>query len=110
LDKYFVVVHVTVMESAENKHLENGGGDVLMAGLKGEGQGIPFHAFLDSQGRMLANSRRPTPESEEGSNIGHPVAPEEVSWFMEMLKKGAPKMTDAERAAIERWLRAQKVG
>ena len=98
------------MESAENKGLENAGGELVLAGLKGEGQGIPFHAFVDPNGKVLANSRRPTPESKDGSNIGHPMAPEEIAWFMEMLKKGAPKMTDAERTALETWLKAQKIG
>jgi hypothetical protein len=108
LEKYLVVTTLTVMESDQNKALENAGGELVLAGLKGEGQGIPYHAMLDANGRVLATSRRPTPENAEGSNIGHPMAPEEVAWFMEMLKKGAPKMTDAERKSIEDWLKAQK--
>jgi len=110
LEKYFVVIHVTVLESEANKHLENGGGDVLLAGLKGEGQGIPFFAFLDKSGSMLANSRAVSDTNKEGSNVGHPVQPDEIAWFMQMLAKGAPKMTAPERTTIETWLKSQKIG
>ena len=110
LDKYFVVVHVTVLESPEHRMLENPGGDQLLVDLKGDKQGIPFFAFLDSKGKMIVNSRRTTEGNREGSNVGHPVAPEEIAWFMEMLKKGAPKMTSSERTTIETWLKAQKIG
>lgn len=110
IDKYYVVVHVTVMESADKKALENEGGAELMASLKGEGQGIPFFAFVDKNGKALVNSRRPTDTNKDGANVGHPVAPEEIAWFMEMLKKSAPKMTAQERSTLETWLKSQKIG
>lgn len=105
-----MVVHVTVSESPDKKVLENAGGDKLMASLKGEGAGLPFFAFVGADGKMLENSKRKVKEDDPGQNVGHPVAPEEIAWFMEMLKKGAPKMTNAERTALETWLKAQKVG
>ncbi len=110
LEKHFVIVHLTVMEPEDKKHLENAGGMELMLSLKGADQGIPFYAFVDKNGKAIVNSRRPTEANKDGSNVGHPVAPEEVAWFMEMLKKGAPKMTAQERTTLETWLKAQKIG
>ncbi len=110
LDKYFVIRHLTVMESEDKKALENSGGDVLMNELKGQQAGLPFFAFVDANGKMIENSKRKAKADDPGQNVGHPVAPEEIAWFMDMLKKGAPKMTSAERTALETWLKAQKIG
>ena len=101
---------MTVLESEDKKATENPGGDQLMADLNGEGQGLPFFAFVDAKGKMVVNSRRPTDTDKVGSNIGHPAKPEEIAWFMEMLKRAAPKMTNNERATLEKWLKAQKLG
>lgn len=81
-----------------------------MADLKGEKAGLPFFAFVDSNGKLIENSKRKAKPDDPGSNVGHPVAPEEIAWFMEMLKKGAPNMTQAERTTLETWLKNQKVG
>lgn len=105
-----MIVHVTVSESPDNKALENAGGDKLMNDLKGEKAGLPFFAFVRADGKMIENSKRKAKADDPGQNVGHPVAPEEIAWFMEMLTKGAPKMTKEERASLETWLKAQKVG
>ena len=42
------------------------------------------------------------------ANIGYPAEPEEIDWFMAMLRKGAPAMTIGESAAVEQWLRKNK--
>ena len=41
-------------------------------------------------------------------NLGHPVQPQEVDWFLVMVKKAAPAMTPDEAKVLEDWLRAQK--
>ena len=51
------------------------------------------------------NSDRPVPGQAVGDNIGYPVAPEEIAWFMEMLKRGAPAMPKSEAKQIESWLK-----
>lgn len=79
-----------------------------MENLGGKGAGLPFTAILDPSGKLVVNSNRPTPENPKGSNIGHPYAPEEVDWFMSMLKKGAPKMTPEQMKKLETFLRSQK--
>jgi hypothetical protein len=98
------------MESAEKKALENPGGAKLLTDLKGEGAGLPFFAFVDANGKLIENSKRKTKPDDPGSNVGHPVAPEEIAWFMEMLKKAAPSMTTQERNTLETWLKSQKIG
>lgn len=95
------------MESQDKKALENAGGVQLMTDLKGENAGLPFFAFVDSNGKLIENSKRKSKPDDAGSNVGHPVQPEEIAWFMEMLKKGAPKMTEDERKALETWLKNQ---
>jgi hypothetical protein len=57
---------------------------------------------------LIVNSNRPVNGKQEGANIGHPFAPEEVEFFMTMLKKAAPKMEPPERKTIEDWLKSQK--
>jgi hypothetical protein len=107
-DRYFVVVQLVVNESEKNKHLENAGGVTIMEKFGGRNAGLPFFAFVDARGELIVNSKRPTDGEPAGSNIGHPFAPEEIAWFMKMLNKAAPKMTQAEAQKIETWLKQQK--
>lgn len=79
-----------------------------MEKLGGRNAGLPFFAFVDPKGELIVNSKQPTASEPEGSNIGHPFAPEEIAWFMKMLNKAAPKMTQAEAQKIENWLKQQK--
>jgi hypothetical protein len=74
----------------------------------GENAGLPFYAFLDSNGSMIVNSIEPSGDGRKGGNIGHPDEPHEVDWFLTMLGKAAPRMTVEEKAPIERYLRTQK--
>jgi hypothetical protein len=71
--------------------------------MGGEGQGLPFFAFVDAKGEPIVSSRQ-----DGQANIGHPFGPEEITWFMKMLEKAAPKMTAEEARDIERWLKNQK--
>ena len=72
------------------------------AGAKG--QGIPIYIFFDSAGNRLATSMA----MPDGGNIGHPVAPEEIVAFDGLLKKTAPRMTEAQRKQISDYLTKQK--
>jgi hypothetical protein len=103
-----VNVKLTVMERPEKKNLENPGGDAVLDKVGGKGAGLPFFAFLDAQGELIVNTKRPLPGKEDGANIGHPFAPEEVDWFMTMLKKAAPKMSEKETSTVLDWLKNQK--
>ncbi len=100
--KYFVVAHLTVQESKGKEQLNNPGGVELMKRLGGPA-GLPFFAFVNQNGEKLVNSKDP-----KGANIGHPAEPQEIDWFMEMLKIAAPQMKDEERSVLENALRSQK--
>jgi len=51
---------------------------------------------------LIVNSRR------NGENIGYPAQPEEIDWFIQMMKKAAPKMSEGDVKTIETALRSFK--
>lgn len=100
---------VTVKETGDKQGLNTEGGEDLMKKLGGGSEGIPFFAFLDGNGVMIVNSVRPKdPDGKHGGTIGHPIEPYEIDYFMTMLAKAVPGMTEEERGTIEKKLRAQK--
>jgi len=70
--------------------------------------GLPFYAFVDTRGDVIVNSMRPGDNGKKPENIGHPDKPEEVDWFLAMVRKAAPQSTPEESAVLEHWLRNQK--
>jgi thiol-disulfide isomerase/thioredoxin len=98
-EKYFVPVTLIVQE--KNKNLENAGADALLKKLGGP-SGLPYSAFLDSAGAMIVNSKK------DGENIGYPVQPQEIDWFVQMMKKAAPKISSDDLKTIETALRNPK--
>lgn len=105
-EKYFVPVKLVVQENDKNKAQENSGGDALLAKLGGPA-GLPYSAFLDAHGGLIINSKRPTNTGDD-ENIGFPVQPEEVDWFVKMMGKAAPQITSDDLKTIEDALRKQK--
>lgn len=101
-----MTVRFNVQEQKEKSVLNTPGGPELMKRLGGPA-GLPFFAVLKSDGMMAANSLRPD-KTGKGVNIGFPVDPAEVDWFVAMLSKAAPDMTAQELAAISRGLRTKK--
>lgn len=79
-----------------------------MAETGGVDAGLPFFAFLNEKGETIVNSMRPGDGKAKGGNIGHPIEPYEVDWFLAMLKKAVPVMSPDEAKVLENWLRAQK--
>jgi hypothetical protein len=71
----------------------------------GASSGVPFIAFLDSNGALVVNGLE---GGRRGANIGHPFEPHEVDWFLTMLTRAAPRMAPADKLIIERYLRSQK--
>jgi hypothetical protein len=53
-------------------------------------QGLPWFAFLDSDGRAIITSTGPK------GNVGHPYQPDEVAHFETMLKTARRHLTDDE--------------
>jgi thioredoxin-related protein len=106
-DKSYVIRHLTVLESADKKQLENPGAMQLLEKYKGADQGIPFWLVFDKNGTLLADSQiRPGGAGLEtkGANCGCPAQPEEVAYFISVLKKTS-SITASEILAIEKRFR-----
>lgn len=110
IDHNFVVVHLSVLES---KHPERNtpGGEKLLAELaappEGADYGLPVFVFLDGKGVLLTTSMRPSEKSKNGENIGYPVEPQEIDWFMTMMRKSVPAMSAADSSVIESYLKTR---
>jgi len=76
-----------------------GGAELLRVHSQGQNGGIPWCEILDAGGEALVNSNAPG-----SGNIGFPAKPEEIAWFMTMLAKSGAKLSDDDRAALERSL------
>lgn len=79
-----------------------------MARFGGKDAGLPFFAFVDANGETIVNSLRAVAGKPQPQNIGHPYEPEEVDWFLTMVKRAAPGISPDESKVLEDWLRAQK--
>jgi hypothetical protein len=53
-----------------------------------------------SKGPLIVNSKL------DGQNIGYPGQPNEIDWFVQMMKKAAPKMSQDDVKTIEKVLRS----
>ena len=100
-EKYFIPVKLVVQENDKNKALENPGADTLLKQLGGP-SGLPYSAFLDAKGALIVNSKL------NGQNIGYPGEQKEIDWFIQMMKKAAPKMSLDDLKTIETALRSFK--
>jgi thiol-disulfide isomerase/thioredoxin len=103
-EKYFVPVKLVVQENEKNKALENPGADALLRKVGGPA-GLPYSAFLDAHGALIVNSRHPSAVREDWENIGYPGQPSEIDWFMQMIRKAAPKISEEDVKTIESALR-----
>ena len=103
-----MIARLDVQERGEKAVLDTPGGEALAAQLGAQGPGLPFFAFLDERGELIANSYRPVSGKPGGANIGHPTEPEEIDYFMQMLRKAVPALSPADTQLIENYLRNQK--
>lgn len=103
-----MIARLDVQERAEKAILNTPGGAALATQLGAQGPGLPFFAFLDEHGGLIANSIRIVPGKPQGANIGHPMELEEVDHFLWMLKKAVPALSPADTQLIETYLRNQK--
>jgi len=100
-EKYFVPIKLVVQEHDQKKALENPGADTLLQKLGGPA-GLPYFAFLDSKGQTVATSML------NGNNIGYPAEPGEIDYFVQMMKKTAPNISEGDLKTIETALRCFK--
>jgi thioredoxin-related protein len=106
LEKYFVIASLNVYEEhGKHPELNTPGAEELLKSFGGESDGVPFLVFLDAQGKLLINSNRPVQGKSNGENVGYPVLPEEIDWFMTMLHNSLPSLSQADSQHIESWLR-----
>lgn len=104
-EKAFVVQRIDVGEFKNDaKHSNTPGGSELRTALGGVGEpGFPFLVMTDENGKPLVNSYR---DGKTSGNIGYPALPEEIDWYVAMLKRGAPDLSSADLATTHAWLKA----
>lgn len=109
LSRYFVFLPMDTGEMPTSlRHQNTPGGTALEDSIGGKGAGWPYIAVLNDRGQLLINSMRPDAKAAGGhTNIGYPVMPQEIDWFMTMLRRGAPKMTASEQTQVRNWLEAE---
>lgn len=98
----YIIVHLTVEESAKNKSLENPGADIFKSKYHAEKAGLPFWLIMDNKGKLVGDSYiRPKGVSLDvpGDNIGCPAEENEVAAFIELLKKSS-SLNDKQLAII----------
>jgi hypothetical protein len=105
-DKYFVVTKLTFGEAlGGHPDWDNPGSDSLISkygGLSPNGAvDLPFIAVLDSKAKLLANSNKPGKGHAASSGTGFPANSEDVKWFLAMLQKAAPALSEDETQKIQ---------
>lgn len=97
----WVVTYLDVMErGGKIDSLENPGGKDIMKKYGGENAGLPFCVFIDKSGKLIANSNI----MPDKTNVGYPGAPEEITLFVNLLKKASKNFTEMQRTAIINYL------
>lgn len=89
LDRHFVVIGFDTAKP-EGEQVQNK--------LRGKPGGIPWMAILNAKGEVLVTSDGPK------GNIGYPLKPDEINYFIKMLE--VTKMPDAEREELRTALEA----
>ena len=108
-NKYFVVTELSVGEAADgHPERDNLGSEFFLmkyggASPSGDAE-IPFIAILDAKAKLLVNSHKTGKGKSTGGGTGFPTEPEDIQWFLGMLQKGAPAMTEDERHRIQETL------
>jgi thioredoxin-related protein len=82
-DTSYVIVHFTVQESAANKKLETPGADTILNKYGGKYAGLPFFVIFDNYGAVIGDSFY------KKENIGCPASENEVTAFIDLLKKSS---------------------
>lgn len=107
-DKNYVIRHLTVDESTNKKNLENPGANALRTKYQGDQQGIPYWFIIDKNGKLLADSRVHSDDGKViGNSVGCPAKPDEVAYFIKVLKKTS-KLSEEQLDQIQK--RFLKIG
>jgi thiol-disulfide isomerase/thioredoxin len=108
LGRAFVFATMTTGERAgDTRHANTPGGLEYEASIGGKNAGWPYLIVLDADGKPIVDSFRPDPSSKTGKrNTGYPDAPEEIDWFVEMLRRASPSLSPQDLASVHSWLTA----
>jgi thioredoxin-related protein len=105
LVSHFAIARLTAGEEVQNHpELNSPGAEDLMVKFGGATSGLPFTVVLDAKGNMIINSNRPVKGTAQTINMGYPSKPAGIPWFMLMLRKGAPSLSESELRMMEEWL------
>lgn len=108
LSRCFVFASMDTGEFPNSKYADTPGGVAYEDSIGGKDAGFPFLVILDADGKPVVDSYRSAPGAPGGrDNIGYPVLPAEVSWFVEMLRRAAPQLTPQDLAVVRAWLTAR---
>jgi hypothetical protein len=78
------------------------GAKVIDKRIRKQGGGIPWHAILDAEDKVLITSDGPK------GNIGFPVKPTEIAHFIHMIKETSRNITPGQISVIEKTLSQQQ--
>lgn len=106
-DASFIPLYFVVDESADKKNLETPGAQDFRTRFGGNNQGIPFWLVFDKDGNLLADSMKPDGSPNGKINSGCPAEPEEVDYFISVLKK-TTKLDKEQLEKIEKRFRKNK--
>jgi hypothetical protein len=70
------------------------GADELAKRYQSKGEGLPWMAFIDADGKAVATSTGPD------GNVGFPAKPSEYAHFKTMLDKAKRHLTDGDIASL----------
>lgn len=108
LGPHFVFTSMNTGEHpTDTRHANTPGAVEFENSIGGKDAGWPFLVILNSEGKPIVNSYRPDPKSKTGDNIGYPVLPQEVDWFIVMLRRGAPSLSRQDLGSVHAWLTAR---
>lgn len=100
IDANYVLLRLDVLEGGDAIKLhENAGGSEFMAKLGG-GKEIPFFAWVDARGKLIANSIA----MPGGANLGYPASPQQIDVFVGLIKKTAPHCSAADLKTMRDYL------
>lgn len=104
LEKYYVIIHLSVFEEAGQHPKANTPGSEKViekyGGISSVGEvSLPYMVILNADGREIIDGHRQG-AGKQAENIGFPEEKEDVQWFLQMLKAGAPSFSQAEAQEI----------
>jgi thioredoxin-related protein len=102
-ERNFVLTHLTVLESANKKNMENPGAEDFLNRYGGKDNGLPFWIILDAQGSTLGDSR-----TKDGKNVGCPATEAEVAHLISVLEKNS-RITNEEKSAVKNRFRKNEL-